>query len=262
LTLSEVGSIVNDETEKRFISGIFNYCDRWCERCRFGDRCRVHYEEQKRLERHLLRGEDPDDPRVVMADVSESFGETLGMLHEMADEMGLDLNNMEEEPEEEEFSPHDHPLFQRATRWSGRVDALLRMVYAELPDHRPLDEAPEREAAAVSAEVLDAVEVLTQYQYFIPVKTARALDGWMEAERGRRPYPEFSRENAHGTAKLVHLCLGRCVEALRQLAAYSAAWREMAEPIAEEATALQGAVDLQFPGHQAFRRPGFDDPEA
>ena len=251
--------------EDRFIPGIFNYCDRWCERCRFGDRCRVHQEEQKRLERHLLRGEDPDDPRVVMADVSESFGETLGMLQEMADEMGLDLDDLaEEEPEEEEFSPHDHPLFQRASRWSERVGALLRMAYAELPDRRPLDEVPElsRPAPGIPAEVQDAVEVLTQYQYFIPVKTARALDGWVEAERGTRPLPEFSRENAQGTAKLVHICLERCGEALRQLAGYSASWREMAEPIAEEAGALQEAIEQKFPGHQEFHRPGFDDPEA
>ena len=28
------------ETQDGFILGIFNYCDRWCERCPFTSRCR------------------------------------------------------------------------------------------------------------------------------------------------------------------------------------------------------------------------------
>jgi hypothetical protein len=55
-----------DEPEERFISGIYNYCDRWCERCRFTAHCRVFATEQKRLERHLLRGEDPDSMETVL----------------------------------------------------------------------------------------------------------------------------------------------------------------------------------------------------
>jgi len=27
--------------EEKFVSGIHNYCDRWCERCTFTARCRV-----------------------------------------------------------------------------------------------------------------------------------------------------------------------------------------------------------------------------
>ena len=34
----------------KFISGIYNYCDRWCERCRFTAYCRVYDTEQRRLE--------------------------------------------------------------------------------------------------------------------------------------------------------------------------------------------------------------------
>ena len=33
---------------KHIISGIHNYCDRWCERCSFIDRCSLGVIEQKR----------------------------------------------------------------------------------------------------------------------------------------------------------------------------------------------------------------------
>ncbi len=36
--------------EKKYISGVYNYCDRWCERCPLSDRC---FSYQKELESDL-----------------------------------------------------------------------------------------------------------------------------------------------------------------------------------------------------------------
>jgi len=33
--------------EENFIPGIYNYCDRWCERCLYTDRCRVFVMEKE-----------------------------------------------------------------------------------------------------------------------------------------------------------------------------------------------------------------------
>lgn len=58
------------EGEEDFISGIFNYCDRWCERCDFAARCRVFGNER----RYDL--EDSDDPMGdTLRIVSESLAE-------------------------------------------------------------------------------------------------------------------------------------------------------------------------------------------
>ena len=35
------------EQENNYIPGIFNYCDRWCERCPLTARCRVYAMEQE-----------------------------------------------------------------------------------------------------------------------------------------------------------------------------------------------------------------------
>jgi hypothetical protein len=88
--------VTDDNGESRFISGIYNYCDRWCERCTYVNRCRLWHEEQARNVRHLRQGKDPDDWDVVMEDVSDSFQQTIQMLHEMAEEMGIDLEGAAE----------------------------------------------------------------------------------------------------------------------------------------------------------------------
>jgi len=45
--------------EERFISGIYNYCDYWCERCAFTKRCR-NFVMGREMEREA-RGEAPVD---------------------------------------------------------------------------------------------------------------------------------------------------------------------------------------------------------
>ena len=40
------------EAEERFIPGIFNYCDRWCERCPQTARCRLFAMDQENVREH------------------------------------------------------------------------------------------------------------------------------------------------------------------------------------------------------------------
>src|SRR5207244_1149057 len=168
---------------------IYNYCDRWCERCRFTAYCRVYDTEQKRLERHLLRGEDPDDPKVWMQDIEESFGETIQMLEQMSAEQGLDLS-AEPPPPPDEEPDWSHPLVTRLERWSERVGSLLERVRTELPEiGEDLARRGERFSDREQEEVLrtleglrDAYEVLLQYRLFVLVKTIRAISGLAEAE--------------------------------------------------------------------------------
>ena len=48
MELDELDEMMDDP---RLISGIYNYCDRWCERCAFVERCAVGIEELERWKR-------------------------------------------------------------------------------------------------------------------------------------------------------------------------------------------------------------------
>ncbi len=57
-----------DPRNPRFIPGIYNYCDRWCERCEFSHRCA----------QFAMRSHDrPDDPRTRDRE-NRKFWEALG----------------------------------------------------------------------------------------------------------------------------------------------------------------------------------------
>jgi hypothetical protein len=257
-----------DNEPDRFIDGIYNYCDRWCERCRFTDRCRVYEREQKQLERHLLRGEDPDDPEVFVRDVTESFDEALGMLQEMADEMGLEVAD---EPDPAPLrEPEAGPLETQTLRWSQRVHALLARIREDMPgighdlasDAGVLSEREQDEAIQAVEGVRDAYEVLAFYQTLIPVKMVRAERGVSEVEDDDPEGEPYRRNDALGTAKLVHECLGKAAAALWSAAEFHREWQEEALPLAAEAESLRTQIDRAFPGHREFCRPGFDEPLA
>lgn len=94
----------------KFIPGIFNYCDRWCDRCAFTSRCRVFEQIQ------TLSGKDEDD------DLAAGIEESLDPVAEPAGEPGPDLN---------------HPLARAAAAYAAQTAAWMK-------DHADLDDDPSR----------------------------------------------------------------------------------------------------------------------
>src|SRR5262249_60370825 len=70
------------------ISGVYNYCDRWCERCPLTSRCMVYATEQEDhdlFENHDLRNE------AFWKKLSTIFQETRELITDWASNSGIDL---------------------------------------------------------------------------------------------------------------------------------------------------------------------------
>ena len=79
------------------IPGIYNYCDRWCERCPFTSRC-LNF---KMSEEKFGDQENLDVNNTAFWEkLAETLHETLDLLKEMAEEQGIDLNSIEIEDTE------------------------------------------------------------------------------------------------------------------------------------------------------------------
>ncbi len=73
---------------EQFIPGIYNYCDRWCERCTFTSRCRVYESTDK-----LTPEQNDIHNEAFWKSISVNFTKAIKMLHEFAAEQGIDLEN-------------------------------------------------------------------------------------------------------------------------------------------------------------------------
>lgn len=230
-----------------FISGIYNYCDRWCERCAFTSRCRVYAIEMTfavdGTEGPLAAAaaELPEDP------AEEGFGEEF--LAEWEEDRATD-----EEVKQEMLARDAADLVVEVHPLTEAADALAKLA-------KPLIEAAEEHVSAGgpgAAPFQDPLEVLAHYQYFVAAKVRRALSGRegdpILDEEGE-PFPS----DADGSAKIAHIACAAAREAARRLGTLDPALAPQAAAFTQTADRVLQLIDEALPGHRAFRRPGFDD---
>src|SRR5712692_4047747 len=119
--------------ERDFISGIYNYCDRWCEKCPFTARCRVYATE--------AADGDLDDPEVHDIN-NEKFWRKLESIfkaaHEKiaawAEEAGVDLEALDDEDiaehEQQEKEADEHQLSGLARQYAITVQEWFAEEFA------------------------------------------------------------------------------------------------------------------------------------
>ncbi len=246
----------------RFIPGIYNYCDRWCERCPVTAKCYLYWQERGRETEHRAAGRDPYDWDVVVEDVRKNFQQAIEMLREAAEEHGIDLDRL---PEVEDTSPDPsaHPLHQRAEAYLESAHAFVKDLHQRLAgEHATLEQramvlGPER-VAGEYRDILGAHEVITWYHTLIPVKVHRALSSMMEAEQDEDGGQELHMGDALGSAKVAHESIVRSMAALRRVYDWDTGLEDQVIPLLADLDWMRRQIEESFPGFQNFRRPGLD----
>jgi hypothetical protein len=250
--------------DPKFISGIYNYCDRWCERCAFTSRCLVYAQEE----------EDRNDPaahdirnEAFWKKLTAIFERTHEMLEEMAKEQGIDFNTIDlASAKKQERRQHkrakSHELAKASEKYAGMVDdwfeseqelfeqkenELLAMLEFDIGGQQP---------QAVAARIKDAVEVIRWYQHQIHVKLMRAL---MKFDPDEEPEDESFPKDSDGSAKVALIGMDRSI----------AAWGALREHFPEKTDGiltlllhldrLRRKTEQHFPAARSFVRPGFDE---
>ncbi|MBK6965273.1 MAG: hypothetical protein IPH20_15415 [Bacteroidales bacterium] len=232
-------------TEKDIISGIHNYCDRWCERCAFTSRCSVFAmgEEEERIRKQS------NEPEKDLAEyVGNMLQDALGLLQDLAMEHGIDLNSIEDEDSDFVKPGKENYLVRKADehatwlmKWIEKNNGRLNVILQTL----------EEESMNEYIILNDAIEVLKWYINFIAVKFSRAVTPPYEDS----PEGRFDR---NGSAKIAIIAVTRSIDALMLLLRFIPD---------EEDHLLEGLVRLEriknghsrFPEAMDFRRPGFDE---
>lgn len=247
-------------TASNMIPSIHNYCDRWCERCVFIERCAVGVEE---LERWKL--DTPITDEEMWRTVSNHFKESLHMLDEMLREAGIDPDEMETQTEPEpnpDLEKLDAEIFERGMNYFKLSDEFFKTNH----DFLEAEEAHTKRLAEmelpVDLEALehtrDAIELINQYSALIGVKARRAVSGIEDMHNteiwGDPPY----QSDANGSAKACILCIQRSLSAWEMI---HKTWPEKTDEILDLLVALSRFRKLMeglFPDWQKFIRPGFD----
>lgn len=248
--------------DTRYIEGVFNYCDRWCERCPLTSRCLNYAIAAEHVgtpaERDFRNAE-------FWSNLRDMFEVTVEMLTDWAKKQGIDLDVIDveaaaaEERQRRERA-HNHDLSQAAEaygelvgtwfiqekeQFKQREEDLNTLTRLGIGGNSPFEEAD---------QINDAAQVVQWYQHQIHIKLMRALSQQFDdPNEAAKP-----QSDANGSVKVALIGIDRSL----------AAWGTLREQFPECADdILDILIDLDrlrrrtehaFPHARAFVRPGFD----
>jgi len=248
-----------EKNKEKFIPGIYNYCDRWCERCNFTSKCSSYAMEQQR--EHNTDAENGD----FINQVSENFKIVMEMLLEMAEEKGIDLNAIDHEIDDKEdqleelaknhiLSTQSMEYSKLVRKWFDQNETTLEKITQEINQSIKLGTANKNTISKFES-IKDALEIIRWYCFQIHVKLTRAL-------RHGEPDLDFEdviQNDANGSAKVA------LIGTERSLGAWGVLHKQLPEQEDEILNILlllekiRNGIFKSFPEVNNFMRPGFDD---
>lgn len=248
----------------KHIPGIHNYCDRWCERCTFTNRCAVGESESS------LSSEEKDiTNKAFWNKLAENFGEAMALLQKAAYEHGIDLTMTEKQKKEyrettkrKRKESREHPIGELSWQYTELVmkwlenngvkenlDALLQRV--------TLGIQTEAEGMQQTETIEECLSVIQWYEHFIHVKFMRALMGKMEDE-GWEIENGFQRDY-DGSAKIAMIATDRSMQAWSRLYQLMPGEEDALLRLLAMLQKIKSLAETEFPDAQKFIRPGFDE---
>ena len=243
----------------KFISGIYNYCDRWCERCAFTARCMNFTMEQEENEKS---GGPPKDSEAFWKRFETSLALTKEMITEMAKEQGItfdpvELERIGRQEEERQLAAENHPLAKSGFAYGEMVDEWfqsgedsLRAKEEEVVAQASLGVTKVKEEVA---SLTDVVEIIRWYQHQIYVKLVRGLD----ADKEYEATSELPKDS-DGSAKVALIAMDRSIAAWLRLKEYFPDKTDSILTMLVHLDRLRRAAEKEFPNARSFVRPGFD----
>lgn len=251
------------------IPGIYNYCDRWCERCTFTSRCAVFENELDAPE-----GSNDMSNQAFWDRLAENFSKARAMLQQAAEHYNIDLTAIAQEANDIDLKQkiirqesREHPLgelsfeYTKLSRdWLKRQPGMLDKL-EEMKSELTMGVESIESGKGKMAMIKDCLSIIQWYQTFIHVKLMRALSGKMNAvnytfaDLEESPYGSDS----DGSAKIALLGIERSMNAWVQLF-------DLLPQHEDEFLTVLGMLDKlkklaveEFPKAMNFKRPGFDD---
>src|SRR6185295_5922758 len=201
-----------------YIDGIYNYCDRWCERCTFTSRCR-NFEGIRKM----LPEEQDIENKAFWDRIGKNFETAAKLLHKAAAQFGIDLDAVSDSEKNDALTKKrndridakNHPLAKLTLLYIQKGKALLeneelmKRRGEEIISHVELGVMSEDQAMGEVSVLKDCREIITWYLHFIHVKFMRALmgkledDGWQEANGFQR--------DCDGSAKIAIISIDKSI---------------------------------------------------
>ncbi len=241
--------------DKKYISGIYNYCDQWCEKCPQTSRC-LNYQ---------IGEEDFGDPEtrdinneVFWNKMSEVMQTTMEMLCDMAESMDIDIDSLEidtaKENENKELS-ESHEICRMAREYGDKAGDWIESsedIISGAGYGLPQTDQDITDAGSAG----EAMEVIRWYQHQIYIKLMRAVSGLTDEQDDEN---KMYASDSDGSAKVALIGIDRSIAAWGSMnRIFPGIGNHEIKDILIYLGGLKKMVESTFPNARNFIRPGFD----
>jgi hypothetical protein len=245
------------------IPGIYNYCDRWCERCTFTSKCAVYSSEQ------ACTPEETDvTNKAFWYNIGKNLADAITLLHEVAEKEGIDLT-ISDSKEIKEYEAEQkkgreimakHPLIKYSKQYM--LDAKVVLTKNELLNQKAkellhLTELGVKNIKDTKHEidtVLDSLEIVQWYLIQIQVKFMRAMPTSNDDTTD-----ETFISDSNGSAKVALIAVDRCLMAWQNILQFIPAAEDDVLPLLALLQKIRILGEHSFPNARAFVRVGLDE---
>ncbi|NCO55326.1 MAG: hypothetical protein COS14_11485 [Bacteroidetes bacterium CG02_land_8_20_14_3_00_31_25] len=237
--------IKNTKIDKKYISGIYNYCDRWCERCSFTGRC-LSFSFGEEL--NLDNKEIDITNKKFWDNLSLIFQATSELLIEKANELGIDLNKKVKTPKKITLNKL---LLKLSKDYSVLVTKWIQENYDNIKIKADFYSNTDSKKLI---KLKDAIEVINWYSMFIHVKLHRAL------VRDKEEFdPEFAETDSNGSAKTTLIAIDRSIESFVLINNILTEYEDDSLKFLSMLSRVRKMTEQTFPQARHFIRAGLDE---
>lgn len=248
--------------ETRFIEGIYNYCDKWCEKCPFTEKCALYAME---------RVEDATTRNITSADLeNEEFWNQIGktlthameILFDLAHEKGIDLNAISQRNENLEVekrlpdSRRDDALtkmslnyLSKTNKWFDKHKVSVERIDEEFQRITDLDIETEQDII-----LKDYIQIIKWYSHQNTVKLRRAYKSSLFEDSEN----DSVQTDSNGSVKVALIGIDRSLSAWTGLLSFMPELEDEILDMLVELENLKHSVKHRYPQAEHFKRPGFD----
>lgn len=249
--------ILDASNKPGIIPGIHNYCDRWCSKCSFTDRC-SSFSIEEELAKDELQSED-----LLWTHLSVMLETSLEFLKSHAEGLGIELDDPNVEIDQNfdsKLKIDNNPIICEASGYSRLAKDWLDSNQTGLKNLDTLlfekghEELFIEEFSDLTFKNL--LEVITYYKDFISLKLNRAL---MQLNEKSKSLLEMARYDSNGSAKIALIAIDRSIGAWAAILKRMPSREDELLLILAMLQKLRCSVEAEFPEARKFHRPGFDD---
>jgi len=245
----EINENNSDNLIKKYKPGIFQYCDRWCEKCEHTNEC-LYFDVNRKFF-------SSDNKKFNFWDKIEDVVHlTIDDLEIVSKSMGVDLSSFSKrftKNNSEETLSQGYILFEKTEEYSKLVnhwfDSFSKEPLPMSKEDLKNKQVSAKELAVSMQQLTKAIEYIRWYQNLISKKLKKALNSKHEFKDG------FHK----GFAKVVLIALDRSIESWRSISEHLPSASEKVSNQILLLEKIRQEVEKEFPFARTFSRDGLDN---